>query len=159
MDIVDILTESSNDTRIPPKLTKILQDTGALRAKDIAGVSPAPVPAVAPPEDHPSKLDWFTYFKFQPDRDPPGETRDALLVVSALIVTVTFQGVINPPSFLDKPDTSVFNRSTFLFFNTLGFSAASTIIEYLTIGFPFQRELWVTLISLGWADGVVFSTH
>ncbi|KAM7462607.1 hypothetical protein LguiA_030728 [Lonicera macranthoides] len=153
MDIVDILAESSNNTSIPPKLTKILQDAGALRAKDIAGISPAPVPAVAPPDEQPSKLDWFTYFKFQADRDPPGETRNALLVVSALIVTVTFQALIDPPSLLDKDDTSVFNRSTFLFFNTLGFAAAETIIEYLTAGFPFQRELRAALFSLGWAYG------
>ncbi|KAM7462609.1 hypothetical protein LguiA_030730 [Lonicera macranthoides] len=159
MDIVDILTESSNNTSIPPKLTKILQDAGALRAKDIVGISPAPVPAVAPPDEHPSKQDWFTYFKFQPDRDPPGETRDALLVVFALIVTITFEALIDPPSLLDKDDTSVFNRSTFLFFNTLGFAAAVTIIEYLMDGFPFQRELRAALLSLGWAYGVVYPTH
>ncbi|KAM7466644.1 hypothetical protein LguiB_014206 [Lonicera macranthoides] len=159
MDIVDILTESSNNTSIPPKLTKILQEAGALRAKDIAGISPAPVPAVAPPDEHPSNQDWFTYFKFQPGRDPPGETRNALLVMSVLIVTVTFQGLSNPPSLLDKDDTSDFDRSTFLLFNTLRFAAAAAIIEYLTAGFPFQRELRVALFSLGWAYGVVYSTH
>ncbi|KAK4410908.1 Ankyrin repeat-containing protein BDA1 [Sesamum angolense] len=45
----------------------------------------------------PSK-NWFKYFKFQKQRDSPSETRNALLVVAALIATVCFQAGINPPS-------------------------------------------------------------
>ncbi|KAK4414303.1 hypothetical protein Salat_2843300 [Sesamum alatum] len=54
-------------------------------------------------QPQPSK-NWFKYFKFQMQRDSPGDTRNALLVVAALIATVCFQAGINPPSgILNKP--------------------------------------------------------
>ncbi|KAF8393845.1 hypothetical protein HHK36_020043 [Tetracentron sinense] len=45
-----------------------------------------------------SSKDWFKYFQFQVNRDSPSDTRGALLVVAALIATVTFQAGVNPPS-------------------------------------------------------------
>ncbi|KAL0425437.1 UNVERIFIED_CONTAM: hypothetical protein Sradi_1078500 [Sesamum radiatum] len=48
-------------------------------------------------QPQPSK-NWFEYFKFQMQRDSPSDTRNALLVVAALIATVCFEAGINPPS-------------------------------------------------------------
>ncbi|KAK4410907.1 hypothetical protein Sango_0163700 [Sesamum angolense] len=54
-------------------------------------------------QPQPSK-NWFEYFKFQMQRDSPSDTRNALLVVAALIATVCFEAGINPPSgILEKP--------------------------------------------------------
>uniref|UniRef100_A0A7N2R2V1 PGG domain-containing protein n=1 Tax=Quercus lobata TaxID=97700 RepID=A0A7N2R2V1_QUELO len=42
---------------------------------------------------------WFKYFQYEEDRDPPTEARNVLLVVATLIAAVTFQAAgVNPPS-------------------------------------------------------------
>ncbi|KAF8412854.1 hypothetical protein HHK36_000826 [Tetracentron sinense] len=130
-----------------------------------------------------SSKDWFKYFQFQVNRDSPSNTRSTLLVVAALIATVTFQAGVNPPSgFLNlKEETQSSSRSTnstrvgpavgyglaalsavlgsqaessmFLFWNTLGLSASVSIIAYLTTRFPFQMELLISIISMMFTYG------
>ncbi|KAL0464268.1 UNVERIFIED_CONTAM: hypothetical protein Slati_0314400 [Sesamum latifolium] len=64
-------------------------------------------------QPQPSK-DWFKYFKFQMQRDSPSDTRNALLVVAALIATVSFEAGINPPSgILEKPPQPNPTKQTF----------------------------------------------
>ncbi|KAI3444824.1 hypothetical protein Pfo_001489, partial [Paulownia fortunei] len=139
-------------------------------------------------QSEPSK-NWFKYFKFQMQRDSPGDTRNALLVVAALIATVCFQAGIDPPNgILDKaprsntPNQGVQERSfvgpaegsalaaaaaifgsratsfLFLFANSLGLTASTCIIIYLTAGFPFQRELHIALYSMMFTYGFAIST-
>lgn len=49
-----------------------------------------------PPED--PSTNWYAYYRFNPRRDMPGDARNTLLVVAALIAAVTFQAGLNPPS-------------------------------------------------------------
>ncbi|XP_012833880.1 PREDICTED: uncharacterized protein LOC105954744 [Erythranthe guttata] len=144
--------------------------------------------------EEPSR-NWFKYFKFQMQRDSPSETRNALLVVAALIATVCFQAGTNPPKgVLDKlppppsppppppPNQDSDGRQRigpvggsalaalaaifgshatpflFLFGNSLGLTASTCIIIYLTSGFPFQRELHIALYSTMFTYGFAIST-
>ncbi|KAJ6777125.1 HOMEOBOX PROTEIN WARIAI [Salix koriyanagi] len=107
------------------------------------------------------------YFRFKLGRDPPSDARNTLLVVTTLIVAVTFQAAINPPGGVWQDDkyspanctvvtsdsngaiirhagTSVlYYRSKtayeiFVFVNTVAFSAATNTILYLLLDSPFQ---------------------
>ncbi|KAI8023483.1 Ankyrin repeat-containing protein BDA1 [Camellia lanceoleosa] len=99
MDIMDIVTEGPSDIQ----LREVLQSAGALKACNINGISITTslqqfttnnnrTNQELLPLQEPSK-DWFKYFKFQQQRDSPSDARNTLLVVAALIATVTFQAV------------------------------------------------------------------
>uniref|UniRef100_A0A5B6YKP1 Putative Ankyrin repeat-containing protein n=1 Tax=Davidia involucrata TaxID=16924 RepID=A0A5B6YKP1_DAVIN len=197
MDIAEIVIESPIDVQ----LKEILRCAGGLGAQNItSSVSQlAPVPPlerVATIHQNRQEEDWFKYFRFQMQRDSPSDTRNALLVVAALIATVTFQAGVNPPNaFLQESnqknstttsDTTVtpppppllippqrrmptatttflaalFANSAslapsnlFLLGNTMGLTASLSIIIYLTSGFPFQRELQLSIYSMMFAYG------
>ncbi|WRX07885.1 PGG domain - like 1, partial [Theobroma cacao] len=115
------------------------------------------------------------------ERDSPSDTRNVLLVVAALIASVTFQEGLNPPSGLLEYDsqsnpasgnvtragpavTSAFVAASallgtqatsylFLFWNSFGLTASLSIIIYLTGGFPFQRELLISMLSMMFSYG------
>ncbi|KAI3444823.1 hypothetical protein Pfo_001488, partial [Paulownia fortunei] len=111
LDVLDI--QDSYDIKIRQKL----ECAGSIIAPDSASITAEKSPQQAknlkknfkPNHDlqlEPSK-NWFKYFKFQMQRDSPGDTRNALLVVAALIATVCFQAGINPPNgILDKAPQS-----------------------------------------------------
>ena len=196
MDLLDIVIENPNDFH----LKQILAQAGALRAQDtkipippqnilqIINKNKQTKPVL---KSEPSK-NWFEYFKFQVDRDSPSDARNALLVVAALIATVSFQAGVNPPNGISQQkspqnssDQSPCNNDgapapgvglmlpaapsllvsvlallgshatsyLFLFANTLGFTASLSIIIYLTGGFPFQRELLMSMFSMMFAYG------
>ncbi|XVF79714.1 hypothetical protein PTKIN_Ptkin15bG0011600 [Pterospermum kingtungense] len=190
MDILDIVMEEPNDIHI----RKILQEVNNSAH-------------LHPPSRKVSRnklswhelteeplMDWFKYFKFQLKRDSPSDTRNVLLVVAALIASVTFQAGLNPPDSLlqnsqPKPDsenTPPVARSPsgisppafipgptvtsaiaavsailggqatsymFLFGNSFGLTASLSIIIYLTVGFPFQRELLMAILSMMFTYG------
>lgn len=157
LDISDILMQDSYDA----KIRELLQRGGAIRGQD----SPHDHRTNSQPHDHiesePGSKNWFKYFKFQRQRDSPSDTRNILLIVSALITTVTFQAAINPPSALfdqsrilnpvgsDHQRVVVFiSDFIFMFFNSLGFISSSLVIIYLTSGFPLHRELLASISSL-----------
>lgn len=202
MDIMDLLMEDPSDV----KLREHLRVAGALRARDIINAIPS-TPASStstaqitvkvdnnPPNPNTeaavAKEDWIRYFRYQKKRDSPGETRNALLVVAALIATVTFQAAVNPPSGFSAKKSIQTNNSTntsyapqpppvarrhpvstiglaavfaalgsiaesdwFLLANSLGFAASVSVLIYLTAGFPFQRELHLSIFSLMFAYG------
>ncbi|KAI8023485.1 Ankyrin repeat-containing protein BDA1 [Camellia lanceoleosa] len=195
MDIMDIVTEGPSDIQ----LREVLQSAGALKACNINGISITTSLQQFPtnnnrtnqellPLQEPSK-DWFKYFKFQQQRDSPSDVRNTLLVVAALIATVTFQAGVNPPTRFASPAVTPapptpppppplgvqppthpelivpllgaasgnlgFLSSQFLFLlaNTLGLVASLGIIVYLTVGFPFQRELQISIYSMMFAYG------
>ncbi|XP_056161801.1 ankyrin repeat-containing protein BDA1-like [Syzygium oleosum] len=118
---------------------------------------------------------WFKDFEYRKGRDSPGDVRNALLVVAALITTATYQAVLQPPGGMWQDDSgpstdstdATNNRTTsykagqavlgtknpvayilFLIFNTAGFFASLQMIEILTLGFPMKRELRIALIAL-----------
>ncbi|KAL2460948.1 Ankyrin repeat family protein [Abeliophyllum distichum] len=189
LDILDIVIENSYDVR----LREILQGAGAIRAQDAFTITTENSPKTKPikqqpnPPSDPSK-NWFKYFKFQMQRDSPSNTRNALLVVAALIATVSFQAGVNPPagildnkppptsspppdqrSFVGPGETSALavaaaifgSHATavmFLFTNSLGLTASLCIIIYLTAGFPFQRELHISLYSMMFTYGFAISS-
>ena len=192
-DIVDIVMESPKDLH----LKEILQRAGAFAAQHANAVSatsnlqhfPGTEQAQHELQSKTSSKDWFKYFKFQVQKDSPTEARNALLVVAALIATVTFQAGVNPPTGIlestnqtnsdsrapNQPGPppppafipagtaglAVISRISgshattllFLFANTLGFTASLSVIIYLTGGFPFQRELLISIFSMMFAYG------
>ncbi|CDP09408.1 unnamed protein product [Coffea canephora] len=119
---------------------------------------------IADHQSQPSK-DWFNYFKFQIQRESPSDTRNVLLVVAALIATVTFQAGVTPPSSIldmsnqpnDENQAAIFGSHAtsylFLFSNSLGLTASLSIIIYLTRGFPFQRELLICVFAMMFSYG------
>lgn len=175
-DILDIVMESSDDFH---SRQLILQHASGDNSTN--SVSQAKHQQNrADCQSQPSK-DWFKYFKFQIQRDSPSDVRNALLVVAALIATVTFQAGVSPPSVvLDKPTqpnpdqnqagsqlqaahnriavsglaaaSAIFGSHAssylFLFSNSLGLTASLSIIIYLTGGFPFQRELLISIFAM-----------
>ncbi|CAA2983204.1 ankyrin repeat-containing BDA1-like isoform X1 [Olea europaea subsp. europaea] len=191
LDILDIVIENSYDVRI----REILQAAGAVRAQDGFTIRTENSPKTKPIkqlEDPLPSTDWFKYFKFQKQRDSPSDTRNALLVVAALIATVSFQAGVTPPEgILDKNSDKqapigsgypppgpppYFNPAgttllagaagilgsqataqLFLFANSLGLTASVCIIIYLTGGFPFQRELHISLYSMIFTYGFAIS--
>nr|GMD18213.1 PGG domain containing protein [Ipomoea batatas] len=89
--------------------------------------------------------DWMEYFKFKYSRDPASDARNALLVVAALLVQVTFQAGINPPDYIFKKVNALTSLTVFLVANTLSLSSAMVMIEYLTANMPYQRDQTETL--------------
>ncbi|KAF9666091.1 hypothetical protein SADUNF_Sadunf16G0192700 [Salix dunnii] len=110
------------------------------------------------------------------------EARNTLLVVTTLIVAVTFQAAINPPAGVWQDDkyspanctavtsncirvaragTSVLNTQSklrygiFIFVNSLAFSAATCTICFLLLGSPFRTE---TLISIYCMNGAYIAS-
>ncbi|KAJ0052794.1 hypothetical protein Pint_00072 [Pistacia integerrima] len=156
MDLLDIVIENSNEVR----LKEILQRAGALgvqtRDHTLINTQIHPEPAAAPVVSD----DWINYFKFKIGRDQPSHARDALLVVAALIATVTYQTAMDPPNsiFSDKTPTSTNESRIFIFFNTLAFSTSWAMIDYLTAEFPFGRELQLCELSLGATYGMAISS-
>ena len=168
MDVIDILLENPSDVQ----LREILHRAGALGAQN----SQLQVAEAA-------KKDWIKYFCFKQERDSPSDTRNALLVVAALIATVTFQAGVNPPSGLQVLKVNTHTREAqppgayhpertlgitalftslgsavaasnwFLLGNSLGLATSVSVIIYLTTGFPFQRELHISIYSMMFAYG------
>ncbi|XP_060219018.1 ankyrin repeat-containing protein BDA1-like [Lycium barbarum] len=126
------------------------------------------------PRSHSKKLKDF--FKYNKTKDPPGKVRDTLLVIAILIATATYQAVFNPPGGVwqdthwpdDNNTTSSDGKMSsqriagqsvmgtnnpisyglFLVFNSIGFFLSLHTINFLTIGFPLQLELQVSLVAL-----------
>nr|GMD13388.1 Ankyrin repeat family protein [Ipomoea batatas] len=105
--------------------------------------------------------DWIEYFKFKYSRDPASDARNALLVVAALLVQVTYQAGINPPSYISNKNaggkvSTASSLTVFVAANTLSLSAAMTMIEYLTANMPYQREMRISLFFMifgyGWSS-------
>ncbi|KAI5647533.1 hypothetical protein M9H77_33538 [Catharanthus roseus] len=114
------------------------------------------------------------YFKYDKLRDSPSEVRTTLLVLSVLIATATYQAVLSPPGGIWQDDYSPSNSTNngttysrahiagqavmgtnnmvsfglFLIFNSIGFFMSLHMINFLTIGFPLQIELQVSIIAL-----------
>ncbi|KAK6162696.1 hypothetical protein DH2020_002537 [Rehmannia glutinosa] len=189
LDIADILTESSNDIH----LREVLHRAGAYTSSEFHIISQNPKPQTTknrfPSKKPQNWLDIVRHFEFQWQRDSPGEARETLLLVAALIATVTFEAGINPPSYLfessnesnvtiTSPNVVGSNNTTellneirrsgretstmvsitvFLMANSVALSTATSIIDYLTAGLPFQRELRVSMFAMifayGWSLG------
>ncbi|CAI9770371.1 unnamed protein product [Fraxinus pennsylvanica] len=211
LDILDIVIENSYDVRIreilqagevreilqPGEVREILQAEGEVRAQDAITIRTENSPKTEPIkqlEDPLHMMDWLEYFKFQKQRDSPDHVRNALVVVAALVATVSFQAGMTPPAAIlhktsDKqpsigsgypppapppyfnPEGTTLRAAAarilgsnaaaqlFLFTNSLGLSASVLIIMYLTIGFPFQWEIQISvgamMFTYGFATGAI----
>ncbi|PSS07775.1 Ankyrin repeat-containing protein [Actinidia chinensis var. chinensis] len=106
------------------------------------------------------------YFKYNKARDSPSEIRNAMLVVTGLIATATYQAALSPPGGVWQDDSihaptkahtagksimaSKHTVPNFLFFcfNSVGFFASVNMIFVLTSGFPLQLELQIAMFAL-----------
>ncbi|XVF79717.1 hypothetical protein PTKIN_Ptkin15bG0012400 [Pterospermum kingtungense] len=191
MDILDIVMQEPSDIHI----RKILQNAMEIESQEVNNsthLQSSPLKVAKKKQswhDFPEEelKDWFKYFKFQLKRDSPSDTRNVLLVVAALIASVTFQAGLNPSEGLlrrnsqsdtaseSNPDSEFTTRSVpaitsavalvsailgsqatsylFLFGNSFGLTASLSIIIYLTVGFPFQRELLMAIFSMMFTYG------
>lgn len=96
------------------------------------------------------KKDVLRFVSFQPKRDSASDARSALLVVAGLIFTLTFEkGTEVPDHITERP-----LKDLYVIILTLGFSASCTMLEYLTNGFPLQRELRIAIYSVSTAYGM-----
>ncbi|KAJ8565541.1 hypothetical protein K7X08_008117 [Anisodus acutangulus] len=126
------------------------------------------------PRSRSKKLQDF--FKYHKTKDCPGKVRDTLLVMAILIATATYQTVLSPPGGVwqdtFRPDennntssdgkmslrriagqsvmgtNNPISYGLFLVFNSIGFFVSLYMINFLTIGFPLQLELQVSLAAL-----------
>ncbi|CAN4111891.1 unnamed protein product [Withania somnifera] len=126
------------------------------------------------PRSRSKKLQDF--FKYNKTKDCPGKVRDTLLVIAILIATATYQTVLSPPGGVwqethwPNPNNSTnsddimsplriagqsvmgtnnpISYGLFLVFNSIGFFVSLHTINFLTIGFPLQLELQVSLVAL-----------
>lgn len=176
LDIADLLIESSTDVH----LRKVLHHAGGAASSEfhvVVSENPNSDTTKNPQNQKQKPQNWLEmvkHFEFQWQRDSPGEARETLLVVAALIATVTFEAGINPPSYLfeSSSDTnvtvsgsnlteswneiqrigsdssSVASITVFLVANSVALSTAISIVDYLTGGLPFQRELRVSISGM-----------
>uniref|UniRef100_A0A2C9VTJ5 PGG domain-containing protein n=3 Tax=Manihot esculenta TaxID=3983 RepID=A0A2C9VTJ5_MANES len=103
---------------------------------------------------------WFSYFKYDEERDSPSDARNILLIIAALIAAATFQAGVNPPGgvWQDNGDGHIAGRAifasqkhafyVFLISNTLAFSTSILVLVSLTYRFPFHFEIWIATISM-----------
>uniref|UniRef100_M1D2W0 PGG domain-containing protein n=1 Tax=Solanum tuberosum TaxID=4113 RepID=M1D2W0_SOLTU len=126
------------------------------------------------PRSNSKKLQDF--FKYNKTKDCPGKVRDTFLVIAILIATATYQTVLSPPGGVWQdtywPDHNNSSSSDgimslrriagqsvmgtnnpisyglFLVFNSIGFFVSLHTINFLTIGFPLQLELQISLVAL-----------
>lgn len=189
MDILEMLDSVMEDLNTV-HIRQILQGAGAMRAQEkfhqntstkLVHTQSTKTQNLSDQKEEMSR-NWFKYFKFQRDRDPPSDTRNALLVVAALIATITFQAGVNLPTGILKLTEKVNNISTstssnagdsvlrktnldthvttylFLFTNSAGLTSSLSIIMYLTAGFPFQRELLMAMYCMVFSYGFSISS-
>ncbi|CAK9149426.1 unnamed protein product [Ilex paraguariensis] len=160
MDVVDIVIESPQDLH----LKETFQRAGPLRAQHANTISTASLQQVAKIEQAKNVLqpkssnDLLNELKFKKERDSPH------VVVAALIATVTFKAGVNPPDSILKGNPHPFDLETnaiafsFVFANAMGLTASLSIITHLTIGFPFRRELLISMVSMVFAYGFAIAS-
>ncbi|XVF79731.1 hypothetical protein PTKIN_Ptkin15bG0013300 [Pterospermum kingtungense] len=109
-----------------------------------------------------SEKSWYTYFRYEENKDKPNDVRNVLLVVSTVIAAVTFQAGINPPGGVWQEDNFIERHFAgraiyashagayyvFLISNTMAFSASALVIISLTHRFPFHLEILVATFSM-----------
>ncbi|KAJ0948557.1 hypothetical protein HanRHA438_Chr01g0028611 [Helianthus annuus] len=101
----------------------------------------------------PSTDNYFSYFKYDKQRDGPERVRSDVLVVAALVLAATYQAMTNPPDvFKEKPR---YLQLLFVYANTLAWSASFSIIEILTDSFPLKVEVRLSTFSLAFAYGII----
>ncbi|CAB4301595.1 unnamed protein product [Prunus armeniaca] len=175
LDLLLIFPSEAGDR----EMEAILRGAGAMRAGDVvhSGVPSHnhphfPMESDTNPLQQPDNLVEFVEFK--KGRDSPSDPRNALLVVTVLVATATYQVAANPPggvwqdAVLNKNGTTsnTSNASThyagtdipgsyypaffiaFAVFNSIGFSMSLHMIKILTTNFPLQLELHVCIVAM-----------
>ncbi|KAL8500475.1 hypothetical protein ACS0TY_020178 [Phlomoides rotata] len=114
---------------------------------------------MANPPQNVRRGSWLR-FKYDEDVDSMNDTRNVLLVVTALITSVTFQAGVTPPGgvWQDDRDGHKAGRAiyssqegpfyAFLVCNTLAFSTSILVLTSLTYTFPFYIELWGAIAGM-----------
>ncbi|KAJ0113256.1 hypothetical protein Patl1_00084 [Pistacia atlantica] len=149
---MDLLDNTRIDNPNDVRLKEILQFAGALGTETPHNTlinNPNPSTGVS--------KDWIKYFQFQMERDSPSDTRNALLVVAALIATVTFQAGMNPPTsfILHKPvanSADIANTAPPVFVPVL---ASGLAVVSGSSGSPVTSNLFLFWNTLGLAASLI----
>ncbi|XP_062099792.1 ankyrin repeat-containing protein BDA1-like [Humulus lupulus] len=115
MDLIDLLMENPSDVQ----LHETLRLARAVRARYInitntISSSSSTIAYSKSPEQNATETDWIKYFRYKHMRGSSSDTRNALVVVAALIATVTFQAGMNPSSgfFPEKSKSSISSNTS-----------------------------------------------
>ncbi|KAM1368280.1 hypothetical protein PS1_001628 [Malus domestica] len=170
LDLLLVFPSEAGDREIE----EILRGAGASRAQDINHT-----PSHCPMETNTLQLqqpkNLMEYFKFKKGRDSPSDARTALLVISVLVATATFQVGLSPPNGIwqdssgsnnngagsgsNEPAAHLAGKSIlgsnnavafvfFVAFNSIGFSLSLYMINVLTSNFPLQLELQICIVEV-----------
>lgn len=167
LDISEIMIQDCYDA----KVRQTLQQAGGVRCEDCTTIRI--IESNSQPIQHQDQSkNSMTYLQLNKDRQWSSDERNAILVVAALIATITFQAIVSPPSGFFHEKTRVnstvpINRSgiaayyisdyLFLFANTSGFSLSGVILYYLSSGLPFRRQLCLALLAMNFTYGSALS--
>ncbi|XP_047309532.1 ankyrin repeat-containing protein BDA1-like [Impatiens glandulifera] len=156
-----LMHNEMGDNKFDKRMEDILLQAGAKRGPNQSStIEPhsAHVETESQTELSADDITWYTYFKYKEGRDSPGDVRNCLLVIVALITTATYQAILSPPGgawqdssfgngkpyIAGRPIMQTYSPvlyGFFLYFNTAGFCASVYMIHLLTAGFPLKFEL------------------
>ncbi|XP_021714545.1 ankyrin repeat-containing protein BDA1-like [Chenopodium quinoa] len=156
-DLLLIFPSEAGDREIQ----EILQGAGALKAQELTFHHTTFTTSTDGPSVNIHSEDLVEYFRFHSGRDSPSDVRSALLVITVLVATATYQVGISPPGNVWQDDsqghlagTSVLGTHDLISYiilvscNAIGFNVSLYAIATLTAKFPLQTELQICLLAL-----------
>uniref|UniRef100_A0A803L6V0 PGG domain-containing protein n=1 Tax=Chenopodium quinoa TaxID=63459 RepID=A0A803L6V0_CHEQI len=157
LDLLLIFPSEAGDREIQ----EILQGAGALKAQELTLHNTTFTTSTNDPSVNNHSEDLIEYFRFHSGRDSPSDVRSALLVITVLVATATYQAGISPPGSVWQDDgqghlagTSVLGThdlNSYIILvscNAIGFNVSLYAIATLTAKFPLQTELQICLFAL-----------
>ncbi|THG10909.1 hypothetical protein TEA_015791 [Camellia sinensis var. sinensis] len=140
------------------EIEEILKQAGAMRAIELNPSTSTPAIATATTmvnenfvamtltttNNEISSIAFLNYFKYNKERNKPGDVKNCLLVIATLIVTAMYQAVLSPPGGAWQDNNSGGGSGSAS--KAHGFSVALYMMLVLTTEFPVQLELRASIV-------------